>query len=79
MTLWAAKWRRTNKRDGIDEPLICENSTPVLFRTRADTRQFIEEVYGYIKHRIDLRKEPFGWKKPIPVKVVVKEASDDDG
>jgi hypothetical protein len=43
-----------------------------LFRTRHDCRAFIEERYGYIRTRSDLRREPHGWMVPRAVRVEVR-------
>jgi hypothetical protein len=47
----------------------------VLFRTRQKAREYINEKYGYIRTRPDLRVEPHGWRIPTAIKVdvVVKE------
>lgn len=69
---WAAMWRQRNKLDGIRLQLIySECCTPVLFRTRKDAKAWIDREYGYIRSRADLRKEPHGWRMPVPVKVTV--------
>ncbi len=48
----------------------------MLFRTRAECRAWIDEHYGYIRTRADLRAEPHGWRMPRAVKVrVVLEAA----
>lgn len=44
---------------------------PLLFRTRSTARAWIEEHYGYIARRPDLRKEPHGWRTPQAVRVIV--------
>ena len=44
----------------------------MVFETRALARAFIDVHYGYIRKRPDLRREPHGWKMPIPVKVTVE-------
>ena len=40
-----------------------------------DKRRDAEAVYGYIREREDLRKEPHGWKMPIAIKMDVKEVT----
>ena len=83
--VWAIKWRSKNKLDGETEQLIgrfhkfSKNEPDFLsgynimtFTTRDQARKFIKEHYNYIKDRPDLRKEPHGWKMPIPVKVQVE-------
>lgn len=68
---WGALWHSKNKVDGVTEHILRENCVPVLFRTRQEARDWIEEKYGYLKHRKDLRSEPHGWKLPKPVKVKI--------
>ena len=43
----------------------------MVFRTRADVRAWINEHYGYLRSRPDLRAYPHGWLMPVPVKVEV--------
>lgn len=67
-TWWAVEWRSRNSLDGarlVWEPEIC------LFRTRRECRKFIDERYGYIKTRPDLKAEPHGWLMPVAVRVGV--------
>jgi hypothetical protein len=66
---WGALWRAHG------ESYLCyENCMPVLFRTRAGARQWIDEKYGYIRERKDLQVAPHFWKIPIPVVVKVEIA-----
>ena len=70
---WAAKWRSRSLACGKQEYLIGAGQIPpLLFKTRADCRAHIRIKYGYITTRPDLRREPHGWKMPVPVKVTVK-------
>lgn len=80
--LWGAKWRSRNVLDGKREHLVTDHTgvrsppcTPVLFRTRREAREWIEERYGYIRGRPDLMGEhcriPHGWKVPVAVRVKV--------
>jgi hypothetical protein len=41
----------------------------LTFKTRAAALAFINDRYGYIRDRADLRREPHGWRMPIPVRV----------
>lgn len=74
MNLWAAEWCSKNKLDGEWRHFMNENCLPVLFRTRAACRAWIDANYDYIRHRKDLRQEPLGWRMPKPVKVVITKA-----
>ena len=77
MTLWAAKWSKTNKLDGHTEHLVIfdwrTHRPDRLFTTRAECRKFIEEEFGYIRDRKDLRSEPHCWRVPRAVRVKVME------
>ena len=66
---WGVMWYSKNKLDGVTKHLIGSGLTPVLFRTRSDARDYINDSYGYIKHRKDLRVEPHGWRMPRAVRV----------
>lgn len=80
---WAIKWRSDNALDGKREYLIgryaCGGAPPelegypkFLFRTRRAALAAIKEHYGYIAKRPDLRREPHGWRVPVPVRVRVE-------
>jgi hypothetical protein len=66
--LWGAKWHDRNS-----EHLLNENCIPVIFRTRAESRVWIKDNYGYIRTREDLRTAPHWWRVPIAVRVQIKE------
>lgn len=68
---WGALWRSQNNLDGITEYIICVDCKPILFRTRQECRKWINEKYGYIGNRSDLKREPHGWKIPKAVKVKI--------
>jgi len=72
MTLWAGQWYSQNIRDGVSRHILYDNCLPVLFRTRRQCREYIEEKYGYIKGRKDLREEPHGWRLPTAIKVEIR-------
>ena len=69
--LWGALWRSNNQKDGYTSHLLNNDCLPMLFRTRRESRDYIDHMYGYIKTRPDLRAEPHGWKMPIAVRVRV--------
>ena len=50
------------------------NCAPVLFLTRKGCRWWIEERYGYIRTRPDLRRPPHNWRVPRAVRVTVEVA-----
>lgn len=72
LTAWGVVWLSVNRLDGRTEAL---QWTP-LFRTRRECRAFIDERYGYIRSRPDLRAEPHGWRIPraVPVQVAARSA-----
>lgn len=69
---WAVQWRSDNRLDGRTRRLQGDfHGLPMLFHTRTRCRAYIEKEYGYIRTRPDLKVEPYGWKMPMAVKVVV--------
>lgn len=80
--LWRSFNRLDGKRElllgdlcaphGDGHPVIkpAGGAVPTLtFRTRRAAAAFIKDRYGYIAERADLRREPHGWKMPVPVRV----------
>lgn len=41
-----------------------------FFKTHRECKDYIDEEYGYIKFRKDLREYPHGWRMPIPRRVL---------
>lgn len=70
---WGVKFRSKCLLDGERSHLINKDFCPVMYRTRQGARDFINMHYGFLRERPDLKKEPHGWKIPIPVKVLIKE------
>jgi len=68
---WGVLWRSENKLDGRREHLMGRGGALPLFKTREEARTHIKQNYLYIKNRPDLRREPHGWKMPIPVRVTI--------
>ena len=66
---WGVMWYSKNRLDGVTKRLRYDGLNPYLFRTRREAREFINEQWGYIKNRRDLRVEPHGWRMPRAVKV----------
>ncbi len=78
MRLWAAKWSQTNQLDGHREHLCLwkpGQDRPTMFRTRRECVEYIEQHWGYIRDRKDLRCEPHCWRMPKPVRVEVREVA----
>ena len=65
-------WRSDNRLDGRTRRIQWDHGQPLLFRTRRECRAWIEEKFGYIRTRDDLKREPFGWKMPLAIKVEVR-------
>ena len=74
MTRWGALWRSENELEGRERYIMCESECPVLFRTRAQARKWICVEYGHIATRKDLRREPHGWRMPVPIRVEIRPA-----
>jgi len=86
-TAWAIKCAYDNLSEGYQEHIECDwkrkeatrTGLPwLIFRTRAEARAYREDRYGYLRDRPDLKLEPFGWKMPKVIKVIVsiKECTD---
>jgi len=74
MNMWMSLFKSDNKLEGKTRRLIrfdWKTGNPLIFRTRRECRQWINERYGYIKFRGDLRKEPHGWRLPEAVKIQI--------
>jgi hypothetical protein len=73
---WGVEWHTTNKVDGDRRDLIWDGHPPHvfphLFRTRRECRAHIAETWGYLQDRPDLKAEPFGWRRPRPVRVLMR-------
>jgi hypothetical protein len=80
MMAWAVEWHSRNRLDG-DRRNLQWSPEPGpgdyrLFRTRAACRAYIEERYGYIRERDDLRREPLGWRMPQAVRVSIRKEAE---
>jgi hypothetical protein len=74
--LWGVLYRKSDLAlDGPSERLLpvvpWAFHGPAVFRTRREAREFIQEKYGYIRHRTDLHAYPHGDRMPIPVKIEI--------
>lgn len=52
-------------------PFMAVGYRTAVFRTRAEARKHIEEKFGYMRDRLDLKQAPHGWRMPIPVRIKV--------
>ncbi len=70
---WAVKWHERFHYDGLFSSEF--GSRPLLFHTRAKARKYIEDQWGYIRDRPDLRRPPHNWRMPkaVLVKVILEE------
>lgn len=73
---WGVEWHSKDRLDGDRRYIMWDNCLPLMFPTRQLARDYIVRRYGYIRHRLDLRREPHGWRVPqaVRIKVVVKRA-----
>lgn len=69
---WGALWRSNCLLDGESKHVMFDKGMPKLFHTRKEAAAWIKETHGYIAKRQDLRREPHGWRMPIPVRVFIK-------
>lgn len=70
---WGALWHSRNRLDGVSEHLLWNQAAlPALFLTRREARSWIRTSYGYIATRLDLQREPHGWRVPRAVRVSVR-------
>jgi hypothetical protein len=67
--VWGVLWK-----DSEREFLVRDNYKPVLFLSKKEAKAWIDQKYGYIKTRKDLRLPPHNWRLPKPVKVKVTKA-----
>jgi hypothetical protein len=74
--MWMVEWRSCNRLDGVNNHLVYRHPHITgkewsIFETKKACKKFIDEHYGYIRTRKDLRSEPHGWRMPHPVKVKI--------
>jgi len=74
--MWGIKWISDCKLDGHTEYITGNTMGWDVFRTRAEARAFREKRYGYLRNRPDLKAEPFGWKMPQVIKVILSITED---
>lgn len=70
-TAWAIRW---DYRDGRGPFLVGSTIHPCrtrLFETRREAREHIDQEFGYIRHRADLRGPPHNWRMPQVVRVII--------
>ena len=68
---WGVEWHEKNRVDGENRTIMWEDCKPLMFPTRQLARDYIARKYGYIRHRDDLRQEPYGWRMPQAVRIKV--------
>lgn len=66
---WAVKWHDFFHYDGLFGSEF--GSRPLLFPTKAKAKAYIDDKWGYIRDRPDLRRPPHNWRMPKAVKVEV--------
>lgn len=69
---WTVLIRRT-KASGKPSHIQWNYRTnePLLFKTRRECREYIEEHWGYQRTRADLKRAPHYCLMPIPIRVYV--------
>ena len=63
---WGVEWRSKNAAH------LQWQYDVRLYRTRRECRDFINERFGYIRTRPDLKAAPHGWRMPRAVRVEVR-------
>lgn len=71
---WGCLWRTRTQMEGERRHLIAAAGIPLLFSTKKAASAYIDENYGHMCRRPDLRAEPHGWLLPQPVRVTVRLA-----
>jgi hypothetical protein len=73
---WGVEFHSLNAVDGDHRHLQWDNTPehtfPHLFRTRRECAAYIKRHWAYLRERPDLRREPFGWRMPRPVRVLMR-------
>lgn len=70
-TDWTGWGVRFRTKDG-PEHLLKRGYVPALFATKREAMEWIEQEFGYIRHREDLRRPPHNWRMPKAVRVWVE-------
>jgi len=75
ITKWAIKWHSKNPEDGEMVRMLNQFYIPVMFNTRQQTRNYINNNYLKSDYpRSDFKKaQGWTWKRPIPIKVLINE------
>lgn len=69
---WAIRWESgPNSLDGVHAYFLWGGAAPLVFRTKRECKEYIDDHWGYIRKRPDLHKFPHGWRMPKPVRVTV--------
>lgn len=72
---WGVVWRGQR----IEYFLRDLDYRPLWFKTRAAAMKYINETFGYIRHRPDLRKKPHYWRMPVAVRIEITLVSPRSG
>lgn len=72
---WGIEWRNDSAFTGRRRQYLVWEHDVRLYRTRQACREFIEERFGYIRKRPDLKAKPHGWRIPRAVRVEVRRVS----
>ena len=66
---WGVEWHSKSEVDGERRFIMWAFGHPLAFFTRKAAKDWIDENYGYIKKRPDLKGEPHGWRLPQPIRI----------
>lgn len=67
---WAIRWESgPNSIDG--ERAYFVGGPSLLFKTKRECCEYIQDHWGYIRKRPDLHRFPHGWRMPKAVRVTV--------
>lgn len=64
---WLPRW----KGNRLTPDRLMAGRAGKVFDTKRECKAFIDETWGYIKTRPDLRRAPHFWRLPKPVRVRV--------
>lgn len=69
---WGIVWRSHNKLDGPRAHIHHNDAVTLTFNRKRLAELYIQQQWGYIASRPDLRAEPHGWFMPKAVRVRVR-------
>ena len=64
---WCVLWDSRH-----EQHLMFDGPKPLAFKTKKQCKKFIDEKWGYIKNRPDLKTAPYYWRLPKPVRIRIE-------